>query len=271
MVTTAELTGSGIQTVYEGLAPVGGFVNGCGEAAVLMASQFYRGQKVDPNALLNLIKLSIATGHATKSGRHQGATDAADLQWLFQQQGIKAKVGRGESWRSTSDAALANGKPVVLGLANARALGGNNSNVDGHYITLIQTDGDKYLALDPNQPQARDDKGVIYTADTIQKAKPFATVVPQDSPVGVGVLGLGATQLGLGVGEAVGVAGRNDCVHSISVFGSSICLDAGLDLLIRGSLVTAGALLILMAILLFTAKQAEPELAQGAKLATALA
>ena len=239
-----------VQVLYEGFAPVGGFVNGCGQAAVLMMNAVVKGQPTSTNDLLNAIKYSIATGKATQSGSHIGATTPAELQWLSEQQGVKTTLGAGSAWRSTVDNAIPQGKPVVLGVSNARAFGGSDSNVSGHYVTIVGTTTDgRYIVADPNQQAAKAGGTVVYSASQIQAAKPFATLTPVKGSERVTTV----------------QAENGGCIHTIQFAGGpggigafTICLDAGLDLAIRAALIGGGVLLIVIAILLFTRKTWEP-------------
>lgn len=241
---------SDVSVLYEGFASFGGFVNGCGQAATLMMTGLVRGQPVSTNDLLNVIKYSVATGHATTSGRSIGSTTPSDLQWIAEQQGVKTQLGPGSAWRSTVDTAIPQGKPVVLGVANARAFGGSDANVQGHYVTVVGTTTDgRYIVADPNQQAARTGGTVIYSAVQIQQARPFATLTPTGT-----------------VQTMNSNTSAGDCLHSISLpGGSTICMDPLLDGVVRGSLIAAGALLILVAILIFTRKEWGPIAADTAK------
>src|SRR6185437_11934417 len=112
------------------------------------------------NTLSNMIKYSIATGHSTDKG---GSTTPQDLQWLAEQQGVKTSLGSGNNWKATVDAALPAGRPVVLGVSNAKAFGGSDANVSGHYVTLVGTTTDgRYIVADPNQQAAKSGSTVVY-------------------------------------------------------------------------------------------------------------
>ena len=224
-----------VSVLYEGFARVNGFVNGCGQAATLMMTSLVRGQPVNTNDLANALKLTIVTGHATASGSHIGSTNPQDLQWLAEQQGVKTTLGSGNNWQSTVDAALAQGKPVVLGLNNARALGGSDANVSGHYVTVISPTGDgKYVVADPNQQAAKTGGTVIYSRSQIQAAQPFATLTPTQA-------------------AANSTASSGNPQYSVSLFpGNTTNLDPLVDGIIRASLIIIGVTLIVIALLIFT-------------------
>ena len=260
----AAITFPDVQVISESFAPVNGFVNGCGQAAILMMNHLVTGQKVDANTLLNLIKFSVATGHATGSGSHIGSTNPQDLQWLAEQSGVRTTLGNGASWRSTVDNALSTGHPVVVGLGNAKALGGADANVSGHYVTVVGSLGDgRYIVADPNQPQAKSGGTVVYSAQQIQNARPFATLTPTSA---VQTMASTATS-----GSA------NGCVHSITLPGlpgsqpTTICLDAGVDGLARFALIATGVVFIIVAILIFTRKEWGPIAGDAAKVGGAAA
>ena len=240
-----------VEVISESLAPVNGGIAGCGQAAVLMMNHIVRGEPVSANELLNLIKFSIATGHSVSPS---GATRPSDLQWLAEQQGVKTTLGPGSAWRSTVDAAIPAGKPVVLGVSNARAFGGSDSNVAGHYVTIVGTTTDgRYIVADPNQQAAKAGGTVVYSADQIQAARPFATLTPTSSV------------------QPTTSGSSNGCLHSINFGGvggvgaTSICLDPLLDFSVRGSLVAMGVLLLVIAILIFTRHTWAPVVGDTAK------
>lgn len=267
----AAVSLSNVEVISESLAPVNGFVNGCGQAAVLMMNHIVRGEKVDSNELLNLVKFSIATGNATTSGHHIGSTNPEQLQWLAEQQGVKTTLGPGSAWRSTVDAAIPQGKPVVLGVSNARAFGGSDANVRGHYVTVVGTTNDgRYIVADPNQQAAKTGDTVVYSANQIQAARPFATLTPTS-----------ATQTTQTSSSTNGAS--SGCLHHVGWGGGvggigafDICLDPLLDFVMRATLVSTGVLLIIVAILIFTRHTWEPaagdaakEVAKGAAVAAA--
>lgn len=257
----AAVSLANVEVISESLAPVNGAIAGCGQAAVLMMNHIVRGEPVDANELLNLIKFSVATGHSVSPS---GATRPSDLQWLAEQQGVKTTLGPGSAWRSTVDAAIPAGKPVVLGVSNARAFGGSDSNVEGHYVTIVGTTTDgRYIVADPNQQAAKAGGTVIYSADQIQAARPFATLTPTI-----------AAQSTSSANSASG-----DCLHHIGWSGGpggfgafDICLDPLLDFVVRATLVSTGVLLIIVAILIFTRHTWEPvagDVVKGAAVAAA--
>lgn len=249
----AGVTLPNVEVISESLAPVNGFVAGCGQAAVLMMSHIVRGQPVNANELTNLIKFSVATGHTTSPS---GTTRPTDLQWLAEQSGVKTTLGPGSAWRSTVDTAIPAGKPVVLGVSNARAFGGSDSNVAGHYVTVVGTTTDgRYIVADPNQQAAKAGGTVVYSAGQIQAARPFATLTA------VSAVQPTTTQTTSG-----------DCVHNVHFAGGpggvgafDLCLDPLLDGIIRGSLIAVGVLFILVAILIFTRKEWGPVAGDAAK------
>ncbi|HEX5548484.1 MAG TPA: C39 family peptidase [Ktedonobacterales bacterium] len=245
-----------VQVISESLAPVNGAIAGCGQAAVLMMNHIVTGEPVDANELLNLIKFSVATGHSVSPS---GATRPSDLQWLAEQQGVKTTLGSGASWRSTVDNAIPAGKSVVLGVSNARAFGGSDSNVAGHYVTIVGTTTDgRYIVADPNQQAAKAGGTVIYSASQIQAAKPFATLTPTSAVQAQTTSDASATS--------------GDCLHRVSWQGGpggvgafNLCLDPLLDFSVRGSLVATGVLLIIVAILIFTRHTWAPVVGDTAK------
>lgn len=253
----------GVEVISESTARVNGFVNGCGQAAVLMMAHLQNGQPVNANSLLNLIKFSIATGNATTSGRHIGSTNAADVQWLAEQEGVKTKLGSGSSWQGTVDAALASGRIPVMGVGNAKAFGGSDANVAGHWVTFVGKTGDgRYVVADPNQQAAKSGGTVVYTADQINQAKPFATLTP-----------VSAAQYTSGASEASMTSDNSGKPqYSVSLYpGNTTDLDPLVDGLIRASLIIVGVVLVVIGILIFTRKDIPAVAEAGADAAKAAA
>lgn len=248
----AAISFPNLQVISESLAPVGGFINGCGQAATLMMSHIVNGTPVSATNLTNSIKLGIVTGHATTSGSHQGSTTPLDLQWLAAQQGVKTQIGSGAHWQSTADTSLPEGRPVVVGVNKAYNLGGSDANVKGHYFTLVgkTTDG-RYIVADPNQQAAKSGGTVVYSAQQINSAAPFATLVPvgESAPTHSET---GVTTYGSSAGGP-----EQYQVGPLWPGGPTIGLDPLVDGIIRGSLIIFGVGLIFTGIVLFLRKDIE--------------
>lgn len=162
----------GSTAVTEGLSRVNGFIQGCGQAGVLVMSHILRGTPVSPGQLTGLIEQSVRSGHAVSSG---GATTLSQLQWLAATQGVPTQV---MDWRQSLR--FTGLLPVELGVSNASALGGNDVGVRGHYIDILgfNSQHGTFLAADPNQPAARQGMLVEYTPQQLRAADPFGALVP---------------------------------------------------------------------------------------------
>jgi hypothetical protein len=156
------------QVLYEGVVNAAGFYGACGQAAYLAILHAVKGVPLSKQELLLLINQGTQ-GHQIGGS---GSTTPANLTWLAQQQGVPlTSIGAD---LTSIDAALPNGY-VILGLGNARALGGLNlqENVSGHYVTLVSQEGDNYQVADPNSVASETGQLATYTGAQLQAAQPF--------------------------------------------------------------------------------------------------
>lgn len=168
----------GATAVSESFSRVNGFIQGCGEAGVLIMSHLIKGTPVSPGQLTSLIQQSVNSGHSVSQG---GATTLPQLQWLAQAQGIPTAQLDWQTALRTYTGRL----PIEIGVSNASALGGNNVGVSGHYIDVLgfDTSSGNYLVADPNQAAAKSGQLVEYSPQQIANAAPFGAIVPQISGI----------------------------------------------------------------------------------------
>ena len=170
----------GAQAATELLSRVGGFVAGCGFAALAVVSNTLQGTGTSPATVTAIIQAAVAQGQTqTPSGvATPGNIEAVaqhDLGFTIQ----------GVPWRQALG--LAGSTPIELGVSNARAFGGADANVNGHYITIVgrKANGD-YIVSDPNTSASTLGQFVTYTPSQIASARPFWAGVP--GPVSGAVL-----------------------------------------------------------------------------------
>lgn len=144
-----------------------GFAAGCGQAALLTIMHVTKGLPTSGDELKALINQGIQN-HQAGAG---GVSTPANLEWLAAQHGdplVNVNYNQLDNIVDT-------GAPVILGVSNAKALGGNNAreNVQGHYITVVGKSGNNYIVNDPNQDVAATGGFSVYTKNQLDMAQPF--------------------------------------------------------------------------------------------------
>ena len=174
---------TGATAVTEDLSRVNGFIAGCGQAALLVVLNAVRGQSTTPADVTALIKQAINSNLVTGKLAQSGETSPANLEALAQQQGVQLQSGDYQTLLNQ----YAGQKPIILGVSNARAFGGADSNVFGHYITVVgKTRNGNYIVSDPNTPESQQGKFVTYTPAQIIASLPFWGAVPTGPITGLG-------------------------------------------------------------------------------------
>jgi len=223
----------GAQAVTEWGSRVGGFINGCGQAALAVMQGIASGSPPTIAQVTALIQQGAASGATGPTG----VSTIAGLQKLGAATGTPLVAGGGgASAISTINANLAQGLPTEIGVSNAHVFGGSDSNVSGHYITVVgKAANGNFIVADPNQPQATSGGFVQYTAQQILNANPFGTLTPANVPLpGSGILGSVTNPLG----------------GLFSSFGTS-----PQDFAWRAGLILGGMVLIVIGLLVFFSKQ----------------
>lgn len=174
---------TGATAVTEDLSRVNGFIAGCGQAALLVVLNAVKGQSTSPSDVTALIKQAISSNLVTGKLAQSGETSPANLEALAQQQGVTLQSGDYQTLLSQ----YAGQKPIILGVSNARAFGGADSNVFGHYITVVgKTSNGNYIVSDPNTPESQAGKFVAYSPSQISASLPFWGAVPTGPVTGIG-------------------------------------------------------------------------------------
>jgi hypothetical protein len=172
---------TGATATTERLSQVGGFIAGCGEAALLVVLNAVKGQGTSASDVTTLIKQAVNAGLVTGKLSGSGQSSPADLEALANAQGVGLQSGDYQSLL----AQYAGTKPVIIGVSNARAFGGSDANVAGHYITVVgRAANGNYIVSDPNSPDSERGGFVTYSLAQIRAALPFWSAVPQGAVLG---------------------------------------------------------------------------------------
>ena len=161
----------GSVAVTEDLSRIGGVVAGCGWAALDVILHIAKGTATSPAEVTAIIQQAIAEGY---SGQY-GVATPAQIMHMASQYGVPLA-----SMPYMAALAQYSGKrPIEIGISNARAFGGSDSNVAGHYITVVgKTQNGNYIVSDPNTPQSQRGQFVVYSLAQIAAARPFWAGVP---------------------------------------------------------------------------------------------
>lgn len=226
--------------VTEDFTRINGVIAGCGQAAMLVTLNAYRGLPTSPAEVGNLIEQMVHANQTVGGKASSGQSSPAGLTWLASQYGVSMQSGDPATMLDT----YAGIRPIVWGVSNAHVLGGWDSGVSGHYINIVGRTADgRFIVSDPNQPESENGQFVVYTRQQLLDAQPFWAAVPTSGPP--------AGQSNTTTLAAATASSGGNCAHSITIVGQTICMDQGLDLLIRSGLLFAAAVLIIMGILIF--------------------
>ena len=219
-----------------------GFANACGEAALAVVLGTLSGHPPAPGDVANLVRQGTQFGIAPS-----GTSTPSELTALANFQGLKLNRGPGGSAAlATIDANLASNEPTILEVTNARAFGGGDAGVFGHYVTVIgKAANGSYIVADSNQQAAVSGKPVTYTAQQIMSANPFATLTP-------GAAGSLAPPWNQALPPGVtGLAGSGWFQGLVGGIGAK----SPADLFWRAGLIIGGGVLIIMGIMIFFSHQ----------------
>ncbi len=173
----------GAQAVSEWYSRIGGVIAGCGEAALAVMEGISSGNPPTIQQVTMLILTAIRNGWSSPTG----VTTPRGLANLGAATGNPLTIGPGgNSVFATIEANLAQGKPTEIGVSNARAFGGSDAGVRGHYVTVVGKNANtgQYIVADPNQPEATSGGFVRYSMSQISNALPFASLTPQNASHG---------------------------------------------------------------------------------------
>ena len=270
--TTAARIVPNAVAITEWYSKIDGTIEACGQASVAMALHSLNPARNPSTASFVTQLATETTGARQTTDWPHASTSPRNLQWLFRQHGVSATIHTGD-WQTTLRA-YAGVKPLVVGVGNATAFGGHDAHIDGHYVCVfgIQSDG-AFAVGDPNTPEATSGALVSYTLAQFQAAEPFAALVPNQDPLASIPLIGGAldaaispvNQTILHVNGFEGIVGAINADERISPPSLSSLVDLPgwvfgnmRAWLIRAIVIGVGLLLIL-AVLIQTIKQADPD------------
>ena len=173
---------------------VGGFIAGCGWASLAAVRKVVSpGSDASPTGVSGLIDQAVqqhqtvgkyaASGQSTPSNiKYIASKNGVTLMDITQQQAIQ----------------VAGVDPVEVGVSNARAFGGNDSNVSGHYVTILgKAASGNLIVSDPNSTQSESGRLVEYTQAQLSAAQPFWFGTVEASGAGTGSTGAVPQSAGL--------------------------------------------------------------------------
>lgn len=225
----------GATAVTEWGSRVGGFINGCGQAALAVIFGIASGTPPRISDVTRLIQQGAAAGYTGQTG----VSTLKGLQQLSAANGIPTQIGSGANTLGTINANLARGVPTEVGVSNASAFGGSDKNVQGHYVTVVgRSASGNFIVADPNQPQAQSGGFIEYSAAQIQQALPFGTLTPTSIPFP------GGSERGIAAGVTPAVGGLFDSFHT-----------NGPDFAWRAGLIIGGLFCIVWGLVIFFSHQ----------------
>lgn len=225
----------GAQAVTEWGSRVGGFINGCGQAALAVIFGIANGTPPRVADVTRLIQQGAQAGYTGQTG----VSTLRGLSQLSAANGLPTQIGSGANALGTINANLARGLPTEIGVSNASAFGGSDKNVQGHYVTVVgRAANGNFIVADPNQPQAQSGGFIEYSAAQIQAALPFGTLTPTSLPWP------GGSERGIAAGVTPAVGGLFDAFHT-----------SGPDFAWRAGLIIGGVWLIIWGLVIFFSHQ----------------
>lgn len=148
-----------------------GGINGCGEAALIAILVLMGKAKGTPAEVTAFIWQVIKNGFSSN-----GAINPAAVIWLAKQNGVELDS---TDWNNALDT-LAGSVPIEVEVKNASALGGTDSTVHIHYITVLgKTASGLFVVSDPNSNQSKTGKLVVYSKQQISAALPIWAGIPK--------------------------------------------------------------------------------------------
>lgn len=156
--------------ITEDLTRVDGIIAGCGEAALLVILNGLKGLPTDPDELGMIIRNAEAHGWVGKGG----VSAPSGLKSIAGSYGVSLQSGNLNDLINQ----WAGKRPIIVGVSNARAFGGRDSGVFGHYVTIVgRTAGGALIVNDPNQ-SSKFGYFDVYTQQQFSDAHPFWAAVP---------------------------------------------------------------------------------------------
>lgn len=167
---TGDQVVPGATGVTELGSAVGGFIAGCGWAALAAVRKVVNpNSDASPQGVTNLIDAAVAERQTVGKYAAGGQSTPDNIKFIASQQGIQFM-----DLTQAQAVQVAGTDPVEVGVSNAAAFGGNDSNVQGHYVTLLGKAADGNLIFsDPNSSQSTQGQLVEYSQGQLSAANPF--------------------------------------------------------------------------------------------------
>lgn len=234
---SSDLLVPGVQAATELASHVGGFMAGCGFAALDVILNATRGVSTSPAEVTAIIQQATNQGQTIGAG---GVATPANIEAVAQNDfGVTLQSFGYQQALSQ----YAGSKPIEIGVANAAAFGGADTGVHGHYITVVgRTGNGDFIVSDPNTSQSAAGQFVTYSPQQIANARPFWAGVP-NNPI-IGGSGSGSNPINALWGGALGG------VIATLVGGNG--KQSLTDFLWRSGLIIAGGIIVLVGIIAFT-------------------
>lgn len=168
--SSGDIIAPGSVGVTELGSRVGGFIAGCGQAALLVALHALQGTPTSPDEVTALINSSVSQ-HLTVGGKAaSGQATPNTLKTLASQQGVT--LTDADPYQAINQ--YAGSQDIVVGVNNASAFGGSDAGVGGHYITIVgRTSNGNLIVSDPNTPESQQGQFVTYSIQQLRNANPF--------------------------------------------------------------------------------------------------
>lgn len=159
-----------------------GAVAACGWAAERVVEKIVNpGADATPAGVTRLTEEAVARHQTVGKFAASGQATPANIKYIASAHGIHFL-----DLTQSQAVAVAGITPVEIGVSNARAFGGADSNVSGHYVTEVgKTAKGDLIVVDPNQPQSTRGQANVYTQAQLTAAKPFWFGAP-DASSGMG-------------------------------------------------------------------------------------
>lgn len=255
------------------------FSEACGEASTAMALHVLKGTPATVAFVIELEHAAINAGQTVDLPR--ASMSANNVSWLFKQNGVSSTIHWGD-WQSAVQS-MAGSLPIVLGITKAYVLGGADASegIHGHFLCIFGIDNNGvFIVGDPNTTESTQGQFVHYSLSQLQAAAPFAAIVPQENPLGsipfVGGLLIGVTApINQQLYNLSGFTGIVEAIHQDEQFEPFQMAnvtefwklpdwlhDNFRAVLLRSMVIIAG-LVIILAVLIQTMKQADPQFWQS--------
>jgi Papain-like cysteine protease AvrRpt2 len=176
---------SGATGVSEWQTTVGGVVAACGEAALVPLLALTVGTPATTQEVTSLTQQAVNNHWTVGTYAYAGQSSPQTLSNIAKTQGVTLQ---NMSYQSALKQ-YAGKRPIVIGVSNAQAFGGDDKGIFGHYIAVLGVTGPgnpagagNYIVSDPNQQQSEDQQLVVYTPAEIAAAQPFSAQVPTTGP-----------------------------------------------------------------------------------------